>query len=74
MTIPSESHSCWAKLATNQVPGFQPKQLALQLFFTRLFREKLSPEEKSKAIQAFFVKYQPILTWEIQELQRLKVL
>lgn len=71
--IPDETHPCWQKLATHQVPNFAPKQLGLQFLFTRLSHENMSTLQKAREIHAFFVRYQRILTWEINELQRLRL-
>lgn len=74
MSIPDSSHPVWAKLANGSVPGFAPKQLALQLLFTRLGHEVLGPKEKAQAIQIFFVKYEKILSAEITQLKDLRLL
>ncbi|MBI2511482.1 MAG: hypothetical protein HYV96_05850 [Opitutae bacterium] len=73
MNIPDRSHPCWAKLAAG-VPGFTPRQLALQLLFTRLRHEAISTAAKADALHAFFVKYEKILSAELQQLQGLHVL
>jgi hypothetical protein len=73
MSIPDRSHPCWSKLAAG-VPGFTPRQLALQLLFTRLRQEAMAPAAKADAVHAFFVKYEKILSTELQQLQVLKVL
>lgn len=71
MSIPDSTHLCWQKLASNSVPGFTPKQLALQLLFTRLKNETMSVRDKADAIHAFFVKYEKILTAEMNQLRDL---
>lgn len=73
MSLPPRNHSCWTKLAAG-VQGFTPRQLSLQLFFTRLKHEAMSQTAKEDAIYAFFVKYQVILTQELQQLAALHVL
>lgn len=70
MTIPDRNHPCWLKLAGG-VPGFTPRQLALQLLFTRLRHEAMPPAAKAEALHAFFVKYEKILSAELQQLQAL---
>lgn len=73
MNIPDRSHPCWGKLAAG-VPGFTPRQLALQLLFTRLGHEAIPMAAKADALHAFFVKYEKILSAELQQLQGLHVL
>ena len=73
MTIPDRNHPCWARLVAG-VPGFTPRQLALQLLFTRLRHENAPLAAKAEAVQAFFVKYEKILSAELQQLQTLHVL
>lgn len=73
MILPDRTHPCWSKLAAG-VPGFAPRQLALQLLFTRLRQEAMPPAAKAEALHAFFVKYEKILSAEIQQLQALHLL
>jgi hypothetical protein len=71
MGIPDPRHTCWLRLASPQAAGFVPKKLALQLLFTRLSHETMPASAKAEAIYTFFVKYEKILSWELNELQRL---
>lgn len=67
-TIPPVTHRCWQVLASGSAPGFQARQLALQLLFKRLSHESISPDAKAREVHAFFVKYEKILGSEISQL------
>jgi hypothetical protein len=62
-----EYHPVWLKLANGQLPGFMPRQLSLQLLFTRLKHEKITATDKARMLHAFFVKYEKILSQEIAQ-------
>jgi len=68
MEVPPEYHPVWLKLANGPVGGFTPHQLSLQLLFTRLKYEKMTPTEKARTLHVFFVKYEKILSNEISQL------
>ncbi len=70
-TLPAPTHSCWLRLASNQAPAFQTRQLGLQLLFKRLQHEPLTPAGKALAVHTFFVKYEKILGAEISQLTSL---
>jgi hypothetical protein len=71
MEVPPEYHPVWLKLANGPVAGFAPRQLSLQLLFTRLKYEKMTPPEKARTLHVFFVKYQKILENELSQLTHL---
>jgi len=71
MEVPPEHHPVWLKLANGPIGGFVPRQLSLQLLFTRLNYEKMTPLEKARTLYAFFAKYEKILSNEISQLVRL---
>ena len=70
-TIPPPTHPCWSRLASGQAPGFQTRQLGLQLLFKRIQGEPTTASEKAQAVHIFFVKYEKILAPEISQLARL---
>lgn len=74
MNLPGPHHPCWTRLTAPQALGFVPKQLALQLLFTRLGHESLSIPEKAQALHTFFVKYEKILSQEIEQLRALRLI
>ena len=71
MEVPPEYHPVWLKLASGPVAGFTPRQLSLQLLFTRLKYEKMTAAEKARTLHVFFVKYEKILSNEISQLTHL---
>jgi hypothetical protein len=67
----TEYHPIWLRLVNGQVNGFVPRQLSLQLLFTRLKHEKIPATDKARTLHAFFVKYEKILSQEIAQLSQL---
>jgi hypothetical protein len=70
-TIPTPTHRCWQRLAMGLPPGFETRQLALQLLFKRLQHEQLSTDGRAREVYTFFNKYAKILGPEISQLETL---
>jgi len=71
MAIPSSSHPCWARAASGGLARIQTTNLAMQLLVKRLERSTDPAPQKASEIQAFFAKWERILSTEIDQLNRL---
>ena len=71
MAIPSSSHPCWARAAGGGLARIQTSNLAMQLLVKRLERSTDPSPQKVSEIQAFFAKWERILSTEIDQLNRL---
>ncbi len=71
MAIPSPTHPCWSRAAGGGLARIQTSNLALQLMVKRLERSTDPAPHKASEIQAFFAKWERILTAEIEQLNRI---
>jgi hypothetical protein len=71
MAIPSPTHPCWSRAASGGLARIQTSNLALQLLVKRLDRSTDPAPQKASEIQAFFTKWERILSAEIDQLNRI---
>ena len=71
MALPPSNHPCWLRLANGALARLNTQNLAAQLLTKRLERSKDSPAVKAHVIREFFVKWEPALSHEIQQLDHL---
>jgi hypothetical protein len=71
MALPSSSHPCWSRAAGGGLARIQTSNLALQLLVKRLDRSTDPVTQKASEIQAFFTKWERILSAEIDQLNRI---
>lgn len=71
MALPNSTHPCWSRAAGGGLARIQTSNLALQLLVKRLERSTDAAPQKASEIQAFFTKWERILSTEIDQLNRL---
>lgn len=71
MALPSPNHPCWSRAASGGLARLQTSNLALQLLIKRMERSTEPTPQKASEIQAFFTKWERILTSETEQLNRL---
>lgn len=71
MAIPSPTHPCWSRAASGGLARIQTSNLALQLLVKRMERSPDPAAQKASEIQAFFAKWERILTPEVEQLHRI---
>lgn len=71
MALPSPNHPCWSRAASGGLARLQTSNLALQLLIKRMERSTDPTPQKASEIQAFFAKWERILTSEAEQLNRL---
>lgn len=71
MTIPAPNHPCWQRLASGGLMRLKTSHLGTQLMAKRLERSADPVAVKAAEIQAFFAKWERVLTAEIQQLTTL---
>lgn len=71
MALPNSTHPCWSRAAGGGLARIQTSNLAMQLLVKRLERSTDPAPQKASEIQAFFTKWERILSAEIDQLNRL---
>ncbi len=68
MALPAPTHPCWHRLASGALSKVKTDHLGTQLLAKRIERSSDPLDEKAKAIQAFFAKWERALPAEVQQL------
>lgn len=71
MTIPASNHPCWTRAATGGLARIQSTNLAMQLLAKNIERATDPTPQKAAQIQAFFAKWERMLSSEIDQLTRI---
>ena len=71
VAVPSLSSPCWTRLANGGLKRLKTNHLGTQLLAKRLERSTDPTHVKAAEIHAFFVKWERILTAELDQLARI---
>ena len=71
MALPSSSHPCWSRAASGGLARIQTSNLAMQLLTKRIERSTDPVAQKAAEIQAFFTKWERMLSSETDQLIRI---
>lgn len=71
MPLPATSHPCWTRAASGGLSKITTSNLAMQLLTKRIERSADPVPQKVGEVQAFFAKWERMLTAEITQLQSL---
>jgi len=71
MSLPPPNHPCWLRLANGAMSHLRTQNLAAQLLTKRLERSTAAAVVKASLIREFFLKWEPTLGDEIQQLTHL---
>ncbi|HMG20667.1 MAG TPA: hypothetical protein VK607_05095 [Kofleriaceae bacterium] len=72
MVLPPSDHPCWLQLANGALAHLSTGNLAAQLLTKRLERSKQPAAARAHQIREFFVKWEPALGGEIDQLDHLR--
>ncbi|MFZ2989238.1 hypothetical protein [Ideonella sp.] len=68
MAVPAPNHPCWQRLASGGMSKIKTQHLGTQLLAKRIERSTDPMSAKISDIQAFFTKWERVLSAEVQQL------
>lgn len=68
MAVPAPNHPCWQRLASGGMSKIKTQHLGTQLLAKRIERSTDPMSTKISDIQAFFTKWERVLSAEVQQL------
>jgi len=71
MPLPAPSHPCWTRAAGGGLSRIETTNLAMQMLIDRMERSTDPVPQKALEVQAFFAKWERMLSSEIAQLQSL---
>jgi hypothetical protein len=71
MSLPSATHPCWIRASSGGLNNVKTNNLGIQLMTKRLQRSADPIEKKAAEVRDFFMKWERILSVEIEQLLKL---